>query len=144
MSTATFTDIKSTSWLVQTQTMWTLYSTVNRQSQLLYTARWSVDWQDSVVASISDKNVVVLGHSEAWWTLHLSNVWRLWLSIAVYDLSVYSNYTDHTWWRPLTDHIVTSGQLDSMPRASHTVTPPTAKSWLSVVRCVCENRVYTL
>ena len=24
------------------------------------------------------------------------------------------------------------------------VTPPTAKSWLSVVRCVCENRVYTL
>ena len=26
----------------------------------------------------------------------------------------------------------------------HRVTPPTAKSWLSVVRCVCENRVYTL
>ena len=24
------------------------------------------------------------------------------------------------------------------------VTPPTAKSWLSVVRCVCENRGYTL
>ena len=25
---------------------------------------------------------------------------------------------------------------------NNNVTPPTAKSWLSVVRCVCENRVY--
>ena len=129
MLSATFNDIKSTSWLVQTQTTWLLYSTVNRQSQLLYTARWSVDWQDSVVLLISDKNVVVLGHSEACWIVHL------WLSIDVYDSSIYSNYTDHTWRRELTDHILTSGQLDRMPCVGHT--------WLQIyfshkksVRCV--------
>jgi len=43
----------------QMQTNCTLYSTVNRHSQLLYTARWSADWQDFVFELISDKNVWV-------------------------------------------------------------------------------------